>query len=727
LHGGALMVELGPVRDPDHVLPRIASGLGLRAAGAADPLPPLVAALAERELLLVLDNFEHLLPAAERVAALLARCPRLRVLVTSRAPLRLRGEQEFPVRPLPVPEVDHSYSSDELVVIPSVALLKARLHAVCPDQTFDDETMNILAEICRRLDGLPLAIELAAIRGRLFNPPALLAQLTHRLPLLTASPRDLPPRQQTLRRTFAWSEALLSPAQQALFSRLSVFVGGCTLAAADAICNAEGSANLLDDLAELAEQSLLQPGGRSGADPRFVMLETIREYAAERLAERGEVASLQATHAAYFLALAEEAEPWLDGPEQGIWLDRLDADYSNLRAALRTLLDRPDPTPALRLSQVLARFWIKRGHPQEGVTWLREALDRASKAPSPLRAKALATTSYLLWLMSEFEQAESSARQAISLFRDLGDDGQRGYCLRVLGNIAFARARYSEAQACFDRSLAISRLLGSETNAAITLGNLGLVAGARGDHQKAATLFEESIAWLRRLGDISALGYFLGCLTHEYCDLGELALAASMAQQGLSCARQAGFAQAICCAHLALAEVAFARCEGERAVAHFELALDEARRWGSKLWILVALGRLSEARGVVGDFDRARLAVNEALVLSQADAPPAFVLRAVEVAAWLAAEAGRLEQAACLWGGVSRLREEMQIPRTPTEEARQARYRFAARKQLGDEDWVLHWTLDQGKPLPALIDQALAATSTCRESQGHALKSGAIG
>lgn len=368
---GVRFVALAPLADPALVAPAIAGALGVREAAGQPPAERLKARLRDKQLLLLLDNCEHLLPAAPLVADLLAAAPGLRVLATSRAPLRLSGEREFAAPPLALPDAERPPPPEELREYAAVRLFAARAEAAQPDFRVTGENAAAVAAICRRLDGLPLALELAAARVKMLAPAALLARLDDRLALLTGGARDLPRRQQTLRGTLEWSHDLLAPHERALFARLATFAGGWTLAAAEAVAAGDApAAAVLDGLTALVDQGLVQRIAGADGAPRFTMLETIRGYAAERLAASGEGETVRARHADHYLALAEAAEPHLKAAREGAWLARLAADQDNLRAALAWLLARGAGARAARLAVALWYFWWVRGDLSEGRRWL---------------------------------------------------------------------------------------------------------------------------------------------------------------------------------------------------------------------------------------------------------------------------------------------------------------------------------------------------------------------
>jgi predicted ATPase/class 3 adenylate cyclase len=357
---GVFFVDLAPLADPALVLPTIAATLGIREAGGRSLRDSLVSYLTGKRLLLLLDNFEHLLAASSVVADLLAACGDLKVLATSRATLHVRAEREFPVPPMALPDPTRLPAPDRLAEVAAVTLFVQRAQAAKPDFALTAENASAVADLCVRLDGLPLAIELAAARVKLLPPPALLTRLERRLPVLTGGPRDLPARQRTLRDTIAWSHDLLSPQEQTLFQRLSVFAGGSTLEAVEAVANPDGGLDTFAALAALVDHSLLRQSEGADGEPRFVMLETIREYGLERLAEHVSVV-LRESHAHYYLALAERLRPRIDSREGKTILARLDAEHPNLRAALTWAIEQGDADIGVQLGAASWKFWYVRG------------------------------------------------------------------------------------------------------------------------------------------------------------------------------------------------------------------------------------------------------------------------------------------------------------------------------------------------------------------------------
>ncbi len=539
---GVGLVSLASVADPALVPSAICQALGVQEAADRSPVAALTDHLRDKRALLVLDNFEHILDAAPAVADLLAACPQLQVLATSRAALRLAAEHQWPVPPLARPDPKRLPDWETLCGYDAVALFSQRAAAVKPDFRVTNENAPAVAEICARLDGLPLAIELAAARSGVLPPQALLARLESRLSTLTGGPRDLPARQQTLRATLDWSHALLDAGGQVLFRRLAVFVGGCTLEAAEAVCAddlqdgqpardvraahegqpahgqaarattggpsqvALGREVVLDGLAALVDTHLLRQEEAPVGEARFLMLETIREYALGRLAASGEAETLRRRHAAYYLALAERAEPELEGPTQPGWLARLDREHDNLRAVLQGALaggGAVDVETGLRLAGALAWYWWEHGHVREGRERLAQLLALpAGAAPTRGRAKALCGAGQLVFHRAEYAVAGALCQESLAIWRRLGDE--RGTCavLHILGDVAYITGDGDTACARFQEGLTLARERGDQWTIALFLDHLGQAAVVvRGDYAAARPLCEEGLAIRRHLRD----------------------------------------------------------------------------------------------------------------------------------------------------------------------------------------------------------------------------------
>ncbi len=527
-------IELAALRDPTLLATTIAHALTTAHPTLQVTGERLIEGLRDQELLLVLDNFEQVLPGVALVGELLAQCPRLKLLITSRASLRLSSEQVITVYPLPLPELTQPLTVASVVQNGAVQLFCQRAAAVAPNFVLTDRLAPVVVEICRRLDGLPLAIELAAAHSRLLAPPALLARLSQRLLLLTSRSQERPERQQTLRAALAWSYELLNAEEQRLFRQLAVFVGGATLSAVEAVVgNSQGApaapfAARLAGVEALVDKNLLRqvevPYAWGEGEPRVLMLETLREYGWELLAaaEANDAGAPQ-RHAEYFLTLAESAALKLHGPDQVEWLDRLALDHDNLRAALTWFDQAGEAHKALRLATALRYFWRVRGHYREGSERLLQLLAQPEAAPTggpgdTVRARALNAAGYLLWVQGDTATAQQLLQEALDLGRAVADAAATAFALRYLGLAAGTRQEQATARQFLEESLAIYRTLDTPNETASALMYLGDAAFGQQAYEEAQRLYQESADLLRQLGNNVVLPY---ALRH----LGYLALA----------------------------------------------------------------------------------------------------------------------------------------------------------------------------------------------------------
>lgn len=514
---GVFFVPLTSVNDPKLIVSTIASTLKVKELPSRPLLDTLQEYLHDKHLLLVLDNFEHLLDGAVTVSDLLAACPDLKVLVTSRAVLHLSGEYDYPVPPLQVPDPKQLPDLEALSQYEAVALFIERARAVKPNFAVTNQNAPAVAAICNRLDGLPLALELAAARSRYLPPPALLARLSSRLTLLTGGARDAPSRQQTLRATIDWSYSLLREEEQQLFARLGVFQGGCTLEAAEVVCKLEGDPGLdtLDGVGSLVEKSLLRQEGEDA--PRFLMLETIWEYALERLEVRGEAEPVRAQHATYYLSLAEEAEPELQGAQQVEWIERLEADHDNLRAALGWFLQRGQVEQELQLAGALQRFWQAHTHFSEGRRWLDAGLSRMEDVSVPVRLKALRGAGGLALIQGDWARTDILMEELLLLAREHADSFHVRSALTLLGVTAYERGDHRQATQHYEECLSSARAQGSPDDVANALLGLGLTKSEEGLFAEAVPLIEEARALFRAVGNVYWEMVALG--SHAYISL----------------------------------------------------------------------------------------------------------------------------------------------------------------------------------------------------------------
>lgn len=504
-------VDLSPIADPRLVSPTIAHAIGLREAGPS-LLEQLRRVLVRRKTLLVLDNCEHLTPAAEQVADLLASCPELRILATSRIPLHLRWEHEYPVNPLGLPDLNRLPSKDVLQQVPAVALFLAGARAVRPDFALGPDNIHPVAEVCVRLDGLPLAIELAAARTKTLSPRDICQRLDgSTLRLLAGAQVDRPARHRTLRDAIAWSEHLLTPSQRALFRRLAAFPGGCTPEAAEAVCcgNHDTAANVLDELSALVDQSIMLREIRPDGQVRFRMLQTIREYALEALQIAGEAEDIRRRHAVYFLGLVEQGEPLFWGADQLMWLDHLETELDNLRAALDWSMSKTgDPQVALRLGGLLIRFWDLRGHLSEGRQRLKELLN-ALPYRSPDRVRMLIQSAYLAVVQGDFSAPREFLDEALPLSRELRDPWCIAFSLLASGVQASIERDSKRARALVEESIRFARDAQVQIALHAALLYRMQLAHVDGEYGKVEALGREVEPLLRKQGDRHHLIYVL--------------------------------------------------------------------------------------------------------------------------------------------------------------------------------------------------------------------------
>jgi predicted ATPase/DNA-binding NarL/FixJ family response regulator len=526
LADGAVFVALASVLDPALVVPTVAHALGVRHSGDRLVAGRLADVFRDRELLLVLDNFEHVLEAAPAVGDLLRGCAMLRVLVTSRALLHVSGEQHYPVAPLPVPDaVD---SPERLAGAAAVRLFAHRARAADPAFAVTGENVRTIAEICRRLDGLPLGLELAAARIRLLPPPVLRARLERRLTVLTGGARDHPARLRTMRDAVAWSHDLLAGEERVLFRRLAVFVGGFDLDAVEAVAaQSAADADVLAGVEALVEQSVVGTLDAVGETARFAMLETIRDFGLERLRAAGEEEQVRAAHAAHYLALAERAEPHLLGPRPEAWLARLAANHGNLVAALGWFAEEGDAAAGASLAGALREYWYCSGRWAEGRRWLAPAVARAAELPEGAAAKALVAAGFLAHYQGDDADAVPLLERGLALLRRTGDEQEGAYAQYMLGVAAEDRGDYSAAAELLQGAVRRFWALGDATNGAYAEAHLGIVALGAGDSALAAAHGEAARTLAAKAGSRDATAVASLLLGDTACECGDPAAAAA--------------------------------------------------------------------------------------------------------------------------------------------------------------------------------------------------------
>jgi predicted ATPase/DNA-binding CsgD family transcriptional regulator len=563
---GVVFVGLGQISDAEQVLPTIAKALEVREA-AGERLDDLLAtALLGRRLLLVLDNLEQVLDAARLLAELLLVCPALKILATSRELLHVSGEHGFPVPPLSLVETHASPSSPaaggpgatvDLTASDAVRLFVTRAQAVQPEFALDGENAEVVAEICRRVDCLPLGIELAAARLRHLSLGSLLSHLDHRLPVLTGGPRDQPARLRTMYDAIAWSYDLLTPVEQAQFRRLAVFVGGFTLDAASVVTDRPSMLNengpeaqgehrrftpgsVLDHIASLVDKSLLRVRQSTDGRTRYGMLETVREFGLAQLAVSGEESATRHRHAAWCLELAEHAGSHAAGENQITWLDHLEDEHANLNSALAWVLGVGQAANAVLLVAALIPFWEERGHLAEGRRWLEQAAALTGDVPAEARLSVLSGAGTMAWLQGDLAAAIRWHEQSLALSREIGDRAGEAFALNNLGVQAMESGNYQAANASCEASLALARAEGEPRLELLALHNLGHIAWLRGEPGRAAARLDETLALARELGEVGLVASGLSALAHAMFDLDDYGRSVAYFRESLEIGRLRG-------------------------------------------------------------------------------------------------------------------------------------------------------------------------------------------
>jgi predicted ATPase len=661
----------------------IVQTLGIREAGGQSPLEILKKNL-ERLLcapmLFLLDNFEHLVQAAPTVAELLTMGPNLKILVTSRAALHVYGEHEFPVPPLALPHSQSMPSVEALSQCPAVALFVQRAIAAKPGFELNRENASAVAEICARLDGLPLAIELAAARVKVLSPSSLLTRLASRLQLLTGGARDLPRRQQTLRAAMDWSYDLLNAAEQKLFRRLSVFVGGCNLEGVEAVCDTKGDLNLdlLDGMASMVDKSLVQQVERANGETRFVMLETIREYALEKLEVSGEEVLTKRAHAAYCLVLVEEEATEPSVAQGTAWLERFALEHDNFRAGLEWLTETGDAEWGLRLGTALFRFWEIREYLAEGRDRLGRLLKLAGAAgPTKSRTRALFAAGVLAGEQGDYASAEKIISESQNIARRLGDKTGVAVSLNALAVFARDRGNVATARALFEESLALWRELGDLKAVARALSNLANVVKLQGDYDRALSLYAECLSIFRGLGDRTGVAWSLNYQGDVARDQGDSAAARTLYEEGLAIFRDLG------------------------------------DRWGIA-GTLADLGSLAREQR---DYTSAHSLYRESIKIFHELDHKRGIARLLECFACLAAAQFRAECSLRLAGAAAALRQNIGAPLTPAEQVKLEASLDPARQAMtntaGGAAWLEGWAMPFEKAIgEVLIPEAVSPSSS---------------
>ena len=665
---GTFFVPLATLTEAERFLAAVAETLGVREIGEQPLDKSLKDYLSERRLLLILDNFEQVLEAAPTVTEMLGAAPGLKVLATSRAPLGLYGEHVYPVPPLSMPDLNRPPPLESLTQYEAVGLFVDRARALKPDFKVTNESAPAVAEICVRLDGLPLAIELAAARITMLPPKAMLHRLSSRLKLLTGGARDLPERQRTLRATIEWSHALLNESEQLLFGRLAVFSRGRTVEAIEAICDAEGDLPMdaFEGVSSLLDKSLLRQEEGPGGEPRFVMLETVHEFAREKLGQSAEAEQIRRLHAEYFLTLAEEAYPELKGANQLQWLERLEAEHDNMRAALSWALEGKVVEVALRLGGALWSFWSMRVYYSEGRRWLESALAMEGRGLPEVRAMALAGAGKLAEEQGDLDRAQEAYEVGLQLLANEGSEAKL-WLLASLGWVAWEREEHDQATPLFEEHLALSREMGDTWWLATSLSYLAVVYESRRDPARATELYEESMDLFRAQGDKYGLAFCLNNLAMVVYSQGDLGRAAQLTEEAVALFRELG----------ARGDVALGLC--------------------NLGWIAL----LQDDLGQAADLYR------ESLTLAWDTGLNPIVSHDLEGLACLAGAKGKAERAARLWSAAQTSHETKDIPRD-TDFLAEADARISAvRSGMGEQAWEEAWRKSRVMTLDEAVSYAL--------------------
>jgi predicted ATPase len=536
---GVYFSALSPITDWRLVESTIAQSLGLPEPKGRPIMDQLKEHLNPKHALLYIDNFEQVLPAAPVIAQLLAASPGLKILVTSRAVLNLRGEYEFHVPPLRLPESDRIDVS-QLESYGAVRLFVERAQAANLQFRLDDDNVKDVIEICNRLDGVPLAIELAAARIRVLPPRSLLERLSKSLDALGSGTRDLPERQQTLRRTIDWSLQLLTPEERRFFECVSVFVRGATLDAIEAVCNSDGDVDAFDLVSSLVEKSLLVQQTMPSGSARFYQLGTVRQYARELLDESGRAPQLRKLHAEFYVELVCEAEDEMRGPDQVTWVDSLEAEFDNIRAALAWGEEQGDPTVLLRLTAAAWSFWQIRGYLLESQRWVGKALGRSQGIESKPRAELLRAAGRLAHSRGDLDRARALYEDALELWAKLGDDKGVGLSLKDLGNLSIEHGEYDNARTLYEQSLSLHRKVGNDLEVAATLNNLGVVGRLQQNWEESIAELSESVRLFREIGDQQGIARGELNLGMAFLGAGDATKAAELCRESLILWRELG-------------------------------------------------------------------------------------------------------------------------------------------------------------------------------------------
>ncbi len=748
---GVWLIELAAIADPKLVPGQIGAPLGLRETARRPALAQLCQHLKRKNMLLVLDNCEHLVQACAHCAeTLLQACPKVQILATSREAFGIRGETLFPVPPLALPDPTQPLPSPKVLQqYEALALFVERAQAVQPGFVLNKQNAPAVVQICRRLDGLPLAIELAAARVKTLTVQQIAARLDDRFRLLSEGSRTALPHQQTLQTMMDWSFHLLSPAEQALLRRLSVFSGGFTLEAAESVCAGAGieTQDVLRFLTRLVDKSLVKTEEEQGAEMRYGLLETVRQYARERLREADELESVCARHLDFYVSLMAQAWDAIGGADEALWLERLEREHDNLRAALTWALETKRVEAALRLAKTLWVFWDVRGYCSEGRTWLKKVLERAQGLRTELYARVLTGAGRLACAQGDYPEARSLFQQTLEIYQELSDKRGIASSWVNLGLVASLQGDHSTARMFYEKALALHREIGNLYGVATALGNLGGAAWEQGEYAAARAYYEEELAIYRQLHEPEGIASALSALGGLAQIEGDYDRAVALFEESLALQRTLGYQAGIAYALSNLGSVAYARGDYELARSHYEESLQIRRALGDKqgvAYALIGLGsiavrqaqyeraralfeeslalfQLMEVRGGKAgawsglarvaysqkEYDRAEALYKESLRLRGEGQEKPDIIDCLEGLGAVAHGRGQLARAVTLFAVAQALREALGLVRAPCESADYERDLTALRSELDEEAFATAWAKGQAMTLEQAITYAL--------------------
>jgi predicted ATPase/class 3 adenylate cyclase len=696
---GICFVALEQYNDVDEVITAVAQALNIQQGKGGSLLDQVKEALRELSILLVLDNFEHVLPARMKLADLLASCHRLKILVTSREMLHLQAEQLFEVSPLPLPAPGFLVDLQTLSRNASISLFLQRAQAVSSDFQLTPGNAKFIAGICTRLDGIPLAIELAAARTRHFSPHILLVQLEKGLTVLSGKALDMPARQQTLQGAIAWSYDLLDFEAQKVFRRFAVFANGATLAAVESVCIAEGllNRNILDVLEDLVDKSMLLQD-RDNDEMRFRLLQTLREFGLERLSEAGELEATRVAHSTYFLSWVERVAPLLLGAEQADWLDQLDREYENVRVALEWLLDETGEDTgraeqALRLCIALMGFWEIRGYISEGLAFMERALALGMNVASSLRAMALHHAGFLALMQDDSMRAEEFLRESQLLFRESGDKVGMANILRLQGNLAMTKNNYKIARRLLEETLHIYQTLGDIRRTTWTRFALAQIAISQGNYSKALSLEEENLASQRILVERYGTAYPLYHMALAlFLSSGDPLKAHELAEESLTLFRAVGNRRFIGYVIILLGEILLVEHEDEKAQSMLEESLAIFKGIGERFGTAMALISFARMFTYKREYEDSLACYREAWELLGANGDKELMAACLEGYGEVLVAQGEANWAVQLWGIAATIRAEIVAPMPPIYRQVYIQAVASARQSLDEEAFQMAWT-----------------------------------